>query len=88
MSAQQPASSLSGSLDGTGAGDHDQAYTFGRRPCLEAPFPFSTRAYARLLVLRSRLEAVGHTADDLPTPLAGPDPVQIAGARAVMAAEP
>ena len=87
MSAQQPASSLSGSLDGTGAGDHDPAYTFGRRPCLEAPFPFSTREYARLLVRRSKLEAVGQAADDLPTPLAGPDPVQIAGARAVTADE-
>jgi hypothetical protein len=86
MSAQQP-TSLSGSLDGTGAGDHDQAYTFGRRPCLEAPFPFNTRAYARLLVLRSKLEAVGQAADDLPTPLAGRDPLQIAGAP-VVADEP
>jgi hypothetical protein len=87
MSEQQPAS-LIGSLDGTGAGDHDQAYTFGRRPCLEAPFPFSTRVYARLLVLRSKLEAVGQAADDLPTQFTGPDPVQVAGARAAMADEP
>jgi hypothetical protein len=79
MSTQHPAS-----LDGTGAGDHDQAYTFGRRPSLEAPFPFSTRAYARLLVLRSRLEAVGLTAADQPTPLTGPDPAQIPGGRAAM----
>jgi hypothetical protein len=79
MSTQHPAS-----LDGTGAGDHDQAYTFGRRPSLDAPFPFSTREYARLLVLRSRFEAPGLTTADLPTPRAGPDPAHIPGARAVM----
>ena len=31
-------------------------YRFGWRPRAEAPFPFSTRQYARLLVLRSRIE--------------------------------
>jgi hypothetical protein len=67
MSPEQPVS-LSGSLDGTGAGDRDQAYTFGRRPRLEAPFPFSTREYARLLVLRSRLRAEGLPAADRPWP--------------------
>ena len=43
-----------GSRDGSGAGDHDVPYTFGRRPTAAAPFPFSTRQYARLLVLRAR----------------------------------
>ena len=45
-----------GSLDGTGAADHDVAFHFGRRPSAVAPYPFSTRQYARLLVLRSRFE--------------------------------
>jgi len=44
-----------GTRDGEGAGDHDQPYRFGRRPCSENPFPFNTRQYVRLLVLRGRL---------------------------------
>jgi len=55
----------SGSLDGHGAGDHDAAYQFGRRPNATAPFPFTPMQYARLLVLRGRvrderLAAGGH----------------------------
>jgi len=45
-----------GSLDGYGAADCDLPYRFGRRPTSAAPFPFSTRQFARLLVLRSRVE--------------------------------
>src|SRR2546428_11795128 len=45
-----------GSLDGTGSADHDLPYRFGWRPNAQAPFPFSTRQYARLLVLRSRID--------------------------------
>jgi len=45
------------SLDGAGSGDHDAPYTFGRRPRGTAPYPFSTRQYMRLLVLRSRIGA-------------------------------
>jgi hypothetical protein len=41
------------SLDGTGAGDHDVPYIFGRLPRAVAPFPFSTHQFARLLILRS-----------------------------------
>jgi hypothetical protein len=44
-----------GSQDGQGAGDHDQPYRFGWRPRASVPYPFNTRQYARLLVLRSRL---------------------------------
>jgi hypothetical protein len=40
-----------------GSGDHDQPYHFGRRPRASAPYPFSTRQYARLLILRSRFQA-------------------------------
>ena len=41
--------------DGTGAGDHDLPYSFGRRPRSAATYPFTTRQYARLLILRSRV---------------------------------
>jgi hypothetical protein len=47
----------SGTKDGEGAADHDRPYRFGRRPTSLAPYPFSTRQYARLLVLRSRVRA-------------------------------
>ena len=45
-----------GSHDGLGAGDNDQPYRFGRRPHGSAPYPFSTRQYVRLLVLRGRIQ--------------------------------
>jgi hypothetical protein len=51
-----------GSKDGSGAGDNDQPYVFGRRPRVVAPWPFTERQYARLLVARGRfMEA--HRAD-------------------------
>ena len=54
-----------GSLDGDGTGDHDQPYRFGWRPRASVPYPFSTRQYARLLVLRSRLSERLAGQDDL-----------------------
>ena len=48
---------VTGTLDGDGAGDCDQPYVFGRRPSTNATGPFKTREYARLLVLRSRIQA-------------------------------
>jgi hypothetical protein len=45
-----------GTLDGTGAADHDQPYRFGWRPTASVPYPFSTRQYVRLLVLRGRVQ--------------------------------
>jgi uncharacterized protein involved in type VI secretion and phage assembly len=54
-----------GSLDGDGAGDCDQPYVFGRRPRANATGPFTTHQYARLLVLRSRVQAGLSGADDL-----------------------
>jgi hypothetical protein len=45
-----------GSLDGTGSGDHDQAYRFGFKPRAIHTYPFSTRQYVRLLVLRGRVQ--------------------------------
>ena len=50
---------LTGTKDGTTAADHDQPYRFGHRPTTIAPYPFSERQYARLLILRSRLQASG-----------------------------
>lgn len=48
---------VNGSFDGAGAGDHDKPYAFGRQPRAVAPFPFSTREYARLLIMRGRVQA-------------------------------
>jgi hypothetical protein len=56
LQQQQPFTiRFSGTLDGLGSADHDQPYSFGRRPCTAAPFPFSTHQYAHLLSLTSRL---------------------------------
>lgn len=55
---------INGTRDGSGAADHDVPFRFGRRPRAEATFPFSTRQYARLLLLRSRVEAGLVGADD------------------------
>jgi hypothetical protein len=55
----QPESNMAGSpgsLDGDGAGDHDEQYRFGGRPRASVPYPFSTRQFARLLIFRSRLQ--------------------------------
>jgi hypothetical protein len=46
-----------GTHDGDGAADHDMPYRFGRNPTTASPFPFSTREFARLLGLRSRIQA-------------------------------
>ncbi len=53
-----------GSHDGDGAGDHDVPFRFGWRPRVDAVFPFSTRQYARLLVLRSQIRAGVVGSDD------------------------
>ena len=45
-----------GSKDGSGAGDNDQPYVFGRRPRAVAPWPFTERQYARLLLVRGRVQ--------------------------------
>ena len=54
MQSLQPAPI--GSLDGTGAADHDEAYRFGRKPRATAPYPFSERQFLKLLVLRGRIQ--------------------------------
>jgi hypothetical protein len=45
-----------GTKDGITAADHDEPYAFGRRPSARAPYPFNERQFARLLILRSRLD--------------------------------
>jgi hypothetical protein len=47
-----------GSKDGDTAADHDEPYRFGRRPNARAPYPFTERQYARLLILRSQVHAI------------------------------
>ncbi len=54
-----------GTRDDVGAGDHDQPFRFGWRPRTSAPYPFNTRQYARLLLLRSRVDAGLLGQDDL-----------------------
>ena len=54
-----------GSLDGAGAADHDQPYRFGWRPRAAVPYPFNTRQYSRLLVLRGRVQDGLFGADDV-----------------------
>jgi hypothetical protein len=56
--------STRGTRDGDGAGDHDAPYLFGRRPTASAPYPFTTRQYVRLLILRSRIQTDGVGDDD------------------------
>jgi hypothetical protein len=34
---------------------HDEPYRFGRRPNTRAPFPFTEREFARLLIVRGRI---------------------------------
>ena len=48
-----------GTRDGSGASDNDQPYVFGRRPRAIAPWPFTERQYARLLVVRGRFMETG-----------------------------
>jgi hypothetical protein len=42
---------------------HDEPYRFGRRPTVQASFPFTERQFARLLIVRSRVQA-DESADD------------------------
>jgi hypothetical protein len=56
LSSSADARCARGSLDGDGSADHDQPYSFGYRPRTSAPYPFNTRQYARLLILRGRVQ--------------------------------
>jgi hypothetical protein len=54
-----------GTHDGLGAGDHDEPYRFGRLPRAGEPYPFSTRQYVRMLVLRGRVQDGDVSEDDI-----------------------
>ena len=56
-------SSDSGSKDGSGSADNDQPYQFGRRPRSIAPWPFTERQYALLLMMRGRVSDAPHPSD-------------------------
>ena len=47
---------IRGSRDGRGAGDHDVPFSFGHRPTAAWTAPFSGLQFARLLVLRGRVQ--------------------------------
>jgi hypothetical protein len=40
-------------------GTYDAPYRFGRQPTSRAPFPFTEREFARLLVVRARFRELG-----------------------------
>ena len=44
---------------------YDEPYRFGRRPNVRAPFPFTERQFARLLIVRGRLSAASSIADEV-----------------------
>jgi hypothetical protein len=46
------------------ATSYDEAYRFGRRPTARAPFPFTERQFARLLIVRGRIQAAPSFWDD------------------------
>jgi hypothetical protein len=75
MQSLPPTHATLGTLDGTGAGDHDQPYVFAPRPRSHATAPFTTRQYLHLLVLRSRVEAGLFAADDLGAALENHSPL-------------
>jgi hypothetical protein len=54
------------SRDGRGWGDHDVPFTFGQAPSVAAPLPFSTRQFARLLILRGRAQEGFYDEDRAP----------------------
>jgi hypothetical protein len=63
MDATSPASSTVSSI--IDAASYDESYQFGRRPTVQAPFPFTERQFARLLIARSRVQAAPSADDQL-----------------------
>jgi hypothetical protein len=61
-----PFSPTEGTLDSNGASDCDRPYLLaGWRARSTAPYPFSTRQFARLLIVRSLVTAGLYATDDL-----------------------
>jgi hypothetical protein len=65
MNARQEPTAAGQSEPGSEPSTRDQPYQFGRTPRAITPYPFSTRQFARLLVLRSRVQAGMFATDDL-----------------------
>ena len=65
MNTSQPAQESTYFETTSETSDYDQPYRFGRLPRAIAPCPFSTRQFARLLVLRGRVQSGRFAADDL-----------------------
>ena len=42
---------------------YDEPYRFGRRATTKAPFPFTERQFARLLIARGRITSASSVAD-------------------------
>ena len=59
----QPPATLRGTKDGSGAGDHDEAFRFGYRPSARWTYPFLPAQYSRLLILRGRVQDGDFAAD-------------------------
>src|SRR5687767_1838900 len=57
--------SVSGTKDGSGAGDHDVPYAFGNCPTVASPLPFSRWQLAHLLILRGRAQDGDFDGDSL-----------------------
>ena len=64
MNTSQQSQESTGSNDGSERNSYDEEYRFGRIPRVSAPCPCSTHQFARLLVLRSRIQAGAFAADD------------------------
>jgi len=56
VSSSETGTASTGTKDGSTAADNDQPYRFGLRPTAKAPFPFTERQFARLLILRGRVQ--------------------------------
>lgn len=56
VNSTEPGQTQYGTKDGSTAADNDQPYRYGLRPTAKAPFPFSERQFARLLILRGRVQ--------------------------------
>jgi hypothetical protein len=59
----EPEATLPGTKDGSGAGDHDEAFRFGYRPSVRWTYPFSVSQNSHLLILRGRVQDGDFAAD-------------------------
>jgi hypothetical protein len=62
MDAINPTSTTSGAE--SPSVDYDESYQFGRRPNVQAPWPFTERQFARLLIARGKYRMSASIDDD------------------------